>query len=79
VSDSPQIFDDLRALQQHEVRIVMAYRRELAMRLRLTAVDYEHRSAEKLNEDPAFASWAEGVAEGLRTAAAELDPEQVTA
>jgi len=65
------------ALQRHEANCIAAYRREKAERLRHIADTY---AMEALNcTDTSERAWHEGMSEGLRTAAAELDVAQVTA
>ena len=70
----PQIFDSVEQLQSVLGKHVLAYRRDLAMRFRLIAAEYEQRAADKMH-DHVYSAWAEGVAEGLRVAAAKVDPE----
>lgn len=72
-------FPEAVQVQAHVALCVTAYRSEMAFRLRMEAGDYEYRAAELLATDPTQAAWLEGVAEGLRTAAAEIDVQEATA
>ena len=71
MTDSPQIFENLVALQRHTSDQLINYRCIEAEAMRVLAVEYELKA---LNEpDSTERAWYEGIAAGLHIAAARLD------
>lgn len=65
--------EHMSALQQAWLEHVMAVRREYAEKMRGLAVQCEFQTLSVV--DAQEKAWLEGMSEGLRTAAAEIDPE----
>lgn len=71
-------FTTATALQAHEANVLRNYRSHEAEQLRKIADDYGMRALD--SADTTERAWLEGVSEGLRVAAAELDvSEEVSA
>ena len=73
----PQIFPNVAAVQAFCAEGIRNYRTLQAERLRMLAADYELQLL--TCADTSERAWLEGISEGLKTAAAELDTEKVTA
>ena len=73
----PQIFENMAAVQKFCADGLIAYRKLKVERFQHLADTYAMEALN--NTDTSERSWLEGVSEGLRTAAAELDTEKVTA